>query len=214
MQTGHLSYSLALKTEAASFIHKIKQSTAELHLRLESQALLSAIMLPSVTRLQYYYYLILMKKIEEAYERDIAAPLAGTFAGLEKRKASQLILDDLNHIGDITRQSFVSTDYTIPVEKISIPFTMGFMYVMEGSKLGGKVIYKHIHRRLGYSENGGAMFIADYGADTFSLWKKFLSKFSMYVTQNDCAAEAITGAEYAFSSIHDFFELNRFAYEI
>lgn len=213
MKTGHLSKSSTVEP-AASFIHKIKQSTAELHLRLESQALLFAIMLPSVTRLQYYYYLILMKKIEEAYERDIVAPLVGTLAGFGHRKASQLISDDIDNISDITPQSFVIKDYTIPSEKISVPFALGFMYVMEGSKLGGKVIYRHIHRTLGYSESSGAKFIADYGVDTFSLWKEFLSKFSRYVTQSDCEAEAIQGAEWAFSSIHDFFELNRLAYEI
>jgi heme oxygenase len=214
MKTVHLSESSTLERKADSFIHKIKQSTAESHFRLESQALLAAIMLPSVTRLQYYYYLILMKKIEEAYERDIVVTLAATFAGFEQRNASQLISDDLYNIGDIAPQSFVSEDYYIPGEKISIPFAMGFSYVMQGSKLGGKVIYRHIHRTLGYSEISGAKFIADYGVDTFSLWKEFLSKFSIYVTQNDCAAEAIQGAEFAFSSIHDFFDLNRLAYEI
>jgi heme oxygenase len=203
MKTATLSKSLTIDTNAASFLHKIKQSTAALHLRLESQALFSAIMLPSVTRLHYYYYLILMKKIEDAYEKGISAPLAGTFAQFEKRKASQLISEDLNHIGNIA-----------PSEKISIPFSMGFQYVMKGSKLGGKVIYRHIYRTLGYSDKGGAKFIADSGVDTFRLWKEFLSKFSMYVIQNDCEAEAIQGAEWAFSSIHDFFELNRLAYEI
>jgi len=213
MKTGHLSESSTLETKAAWFIHKIKQSTAELHLRLESQALLSAIMKPSVTRLQYYCYLILMKKIEEVYEKNIVAQLASTFTVFEQRKASQLISDDLYNISNTASEILVLTDYTIP-EKISLPFAWGFMYVMEGSKLGGKVIYKHIHRTLGYSKNGGANFIADYGVDTFSLWKECLSKFSMYVTQNDCEAEATQGAEYAFSSIHDFFELNRLAYEI
>lgn len=211
---GDLTRSATLETKAASFIRKIKNSTAELHLHLESQELLSAIMTPSVTNLQYYFYLTLMKKIEEVYERDIVASLASQFPGFEQRKASQLISDDLNNIGDILPQSFAIRDYTVPHKKISTPFAMGFMYVMEGSKLGGKVIYKHIHRTLGHSENGGAKFIADYGVDTFGLWKEFLSKFSMYVTQHDCEEEAIQGAEYAFSSIHDFFELNSLAYEI
>ncbi len=210
---GHLTESAAIEPKAVSFIQKIKQSTAESHLRLESQALLSAIMLPSVTRLQYCHYLTLMKKIEEVYERKIVTQLAGSFAKFEQGKASHLITDDLNNIGVIAPQSFVGRDYSIPAEKISIPFSLGFMYVMEGSKLGGKVIYKHIHRTLGYSENCGAKFIADYGNNTFVLWKEFLSKFSTYVSQNDCEEEAIQGAEYAFSSIHYFFELNSLVYE-
>jgi heme oxygenase len=152
-------------------------------------------------------------KIQEAYERTIVTLLVTMFPGLEHRKASQLISDDLENIGNIRPQGFVIENYTVPSERISIPFAMGFMYVMEGSKLGGKVIYKHIHRALGYSENCGAKFIADHGNDTFLLWKEFLFKFSTYVAQNDCEEEAIQGAEYAFSSIYDFFESNSLVYE-
>lgn len=204
---------ISSETRAASFAHDIKRSTAALHLHLESQVLLSAITAPSVTSLQYCFYLALMKKIEEAYEREILPVAAGLFEGFEMQKASQLLSDDLDSIGNIST-AYLLSDYVIPKERITLPFALGFMYVMEGSKLGGKVIYKHIHRTLGYSASNGAKFIADYGADTFGLWKVFLSTLSMYVTENDCAAEAIKGAEYAFSSIYDFFEANRATYEI
>lgn len=200
------------ESKIASFIHKIKKSTADLHLRLESQALLHAIMTPSVTHLQYYYYLILMKNIEEVYEKKIVRQLAA-FADFEQRKASQLITDDLSNIGIVAPQPVALEDYTIPGEEISTAFSLGFMYVMHGSKLGGKVIYKHIHRTLGYSENCGAKFIADYGNNTFGLWKEFLFKFSTHVTQNECEEEAIQGARYAFSSIHCYFESNKLVYE-
>jgi heme oxygenase len=213
MQVESSPVSEAIELKAASFLNNIKQSTADLHLRLESQALLSAIMMPSVTKLQYYYYLSLMLKIEEVYERIVVKQLVGTFPGFEQRKASLLLLEDLKNIGDIAPETFMVKDYNIAFEKISIPFALGFMYVMEGSKLGGKVIYKHIHRTLGYSANDGAKFIADTGNNTFVLWKEFLSTFSIFVAENECEEEAIQGAEYAFRSIHDFFESNRLIYE-
>ena len=106
------------------------------------------------------------------------------------------------------------THYSLPVKKIAAPFAWGFAYVMEGSKLGGKVIFKHIQRQLGFSENSGASFIAGDGVNTFGLWKEFLLKFSAYVTQNSCEDEAIQGAEYAFKSIYNFFEINRSLYEV
>jgi heme oxygenase len=213
MQTAPLSES-STETRAASFTYEIKRATLELHLRLESQALLSAIMMPSVSHLHYYCYLSVMKKIEEGYERDILERLPGSFVGHGQRKASELISDDLSNIRPIGLPIPAPEDYTIPGEKISVPFGLGFMYVMEGSKLGGKVIYKHIDRTLGYSKDRGAKYIADLGVDTFGLWKEFLSKFSIYVTKHHCEAEAIQGAKYAFSSIYDFFELNKLAYEI
>ncbi|MDQ6812637.1 MAG: biliverdin-producing heme oxygenase [Bacteroidota bacterium] len=204
-----------MDTKASTFTHKIKDSTAELHLRLESQALLSAIMAPVVTPLQYYYYLLFMKKIEEVYETKVLTRLADIFPELEHTKASQLISDDFYSIdGNTAAKSFVMKEYTIPDEMISIPFAWGYMYVMKGSKLGGKVIYRHIHRTLGYSDSYGAKYIADYGNNTFGFWKEFLLKFSMYVAENNCEDEAIQGAEYAFSSIYDFLETNKLVYEI
>jgi heme oxygenase len=210
---GYSTESATTQSKAASLLQQVKKSTADLHSQLESQELLCALMSHSVTRLHFWYYLTLMKKIEEAYEKKVVPLLAGTFPEFEHRKASQLISDDLTHIGDMAPQGFVLKDYTIPGERVRVPFALGFMYVMEGSKLGGKVIYKHIQRTLGYSERGGAKFIADYGNNTFVSWKDFLFKFSAYVVQNDCEEEAIRGAEYAFSSIYDFFESNRLVYE-
>ncbi len=127
---GHLTEGATIEPKAALFIHRIKKSIADLHLRLESQALLSAIMTPFVTRLQYYYYLVLMKKIEEVYERDVVTHLAGTFPGFKHKKASQLISNNLYNISDTAPESLMMKDYTILGEKISIPFALGFMYVM------------------------------------------------------------------------------------
>lgn len=211
---GELTECDAKGIKAALFLQTIKKSTADLHVLLESNPLLLAITMPGITLHQYYCYLILMKKIAAVYEKVIPPRLTGIFSGGEQRKASQLIAEDVECIRHVPPQTFVLKDYTLPIEQMTIPFALGFMYVMEGSKLGGKVIFKHIQRSLGFSENRGAKYLADYGVNSIALWKEFLSKFSGYVAENDCEAEAIEGARYAFKSIHDFFDSNRTVYEI
>lgn len=214
MQKDNLPPKVVITTREALFLQTIKKRTAEQHVLLESQPLLSSIMMTGVTVRQYCYYLILMKKIAEVYEANVLILLDIVFPEHTQRKMSQLIEEDLQSIGDVLPDDIISKDYTLPVEKLSVPFALGFMYVMEGSKLGGKVIFKHIHRTLGFTESRGAKYISDYGAGTVRLWKEFLTGFSGYITENNSEDVAIEGAKYAFTSIYDFFESNQLAYEI
>ena len=205
-----LTESAGSKEKAALFLSSIKKSTAELHSLLESNQLLSAIISPGVTLRHYFFYLLLMKKIEEVYEKHIVTLLATLFPGGVQRKASLLLAEDIQTIGYILPQSLVIENYTLPIKKMPLAYAFGFMYVMEGSKLGGKVISKHIQQNLGFSESSGAKFVSNYGVNTTALWRVFLSKFSEYVVENDCEEEAIRGANGAFKSIYDYFESNLF----
>jgi heme oxygenase len=214
MQMDDLKELSQAEKEAALFLQKIKKSTNELHVLLESNSLLSAIISPEVTIKQYYCYLILMHKIMEVYEKQILTQMKIIYPRYEQREASQLIAEDIQSIGYILPQDVTIKDYFLPGEKISGPFAAGVMYVIEGSKLGGKVIFKHILRTLKFSGNDGVKFIADHGVNTIEYWKEFLFNLSRYVVENDCEEEAIQGAEYAFRSIYNFFEKNRVVYEI
>jgi heme oxygenase len=202
-----------LKSKAESFQGSIKKETAGLHVMLESLPLLTAIVSPGVTDRQYYCYLVLMQKITDVYEREMLRLLPGIISMPGQTSQSKLIETDLEHIEyTLPRETGIS-DYEIPPGKLSVPFALGFMYVMEGSKLGGKVIFKHIHRHLGYTEESGAGYLAGYGADTAGHWKKFLLALSLYAVENDCEEEIIQGAMFAFSSIHGYFVINRLVYE-
>ncbi len=191
--------------DTALFLQTIKKATAQLHQLLESNSLLSTLVSPRVTIREYYCYLVLMQEIMTVYERDLL-----TLVAIKQTKATQLIANDLLNIGYALPQSDALNKYSIPAEKIRTSFAWGYAYVMEGSKLGGKVIFKHIQRNLGFTEIFGATFLADGGANTMGLWKEFLTKFSGYVTENNNQEEAIQGAEYAFQSIYQYFELNPF----
>jgi heme oxygenase len=203
----------ALKSKAESFQRSVKEETAGLHVMLESLSLLTAIVSPEVSVRQYYCYLFLMKQISKVYESEILPLLPGTISVTAQAGASGQIQADLKHIDYTFPGEPAIINFEIPPGKLSVPFALGFMYVMEGSKLGGRVIYKNIHRSLGYTEDAGATYLAGHGAGTAGHWKKFISWLSLYAVENDCEEEIIQGALFVFSSIHGHFVSNRFVYE-
>jgi heme oxygenase len=203
----------ALKSKAASFQRSIKEETAGMHARLESLSLLTAIVSAGVTVRQYYCYLLLMKQVSEVYEREILQLLPGLISGPAPAESSGQIQSDLNHMNYTIPGEPAIPAFEIPSDKLSVPFALGFMYVMEGSKLGGRVIYKNIHRSLGYAEDSGASYLGGNGTDTAGHWKKFFFWLSLYAVENDCEEEIIQGALFAFSSIHGYFVSNRLVYE-
>ena len=192
------------RTAPVSFSAKIKGDTTAQHILLETNPLLAAIVSPHVTLKQYSSYLSLMQNILDFYERNILSLLA-----TEQRKSSTLISADLQHMQHMLPQPVAACPYDIGDTALTIPFAWGFGYVMEGSKLGGRVIFKNIQRRLGFSENAGATFLNDDGLNTFVDWKTWMDKLSGYVAANDCEQETIRGAQYAFKSVYNYFELNR-----
>jgi heme oxygenase len=148
----------------------------------------------------------------EGYEENVLPRLGGVVNNLQQTRASTLIIEDLQYIGyelpvDIAPANFVLAN------NMTVPYALGFMYVMEGSKLGGKVIFKHIQSTLGFSADWGARFISDYGNNTGIAWREFLTLLSTHVNDNGGEAEAIAGAKFCFSSIYEFFESNSLVYE-
>ncbi len=53
--------------------------------------------------------------------------------------------------------------------------TMGCLYVLEGSTLGGQMISRHLKHARALDAEHGAAFFNGYGADTGSLWKTMLT---------------------------------------
>ena len=52
---------------------------------------------------------------------------------------------------------------------------VGYLYVKEGSALGGQVISKHLSRELGLEAGRDNHFFAGWGKNTGPHWRRFLS---------------------------------------
>ncbi len=89
---------------------------------------------------------------------------------LQRRRKTPLLLRDIQALGgkipttDAAGRPFFST----------FAESVGTLYVLEGSTLGGQGIAQHYAGRLGISEASGLAFHTGYGTETGALWREFL----------------------------------------
>jgi heme oxygenase len=157
-------------------------------------------MSPDVEEGEYVNYLAAMCEVIAWTERVIFPRVAAVVPDIERRRKLSAIQHDLAGY-----TSSVSTQAFTPAIATGTGFALGFMYVMEGSTLGGMVILKHIKER-GFAREDNTNFFTGYGPATGSSWRSFIDLFSRYVVQHHLEDEAIEGAKAAFQSIGQYFE--------
>ncbi|RYF86362.1 MAG: heme oxygenase, partial [Chitinophagaceae bacterium] len=100
----------------------------------------------------YGYYHPLEKGIARFLDESVLPDLA-------ERRSADLILDDLRAMNLPLE---IEEDSDAPVIE-SRADTLGALYVMEGSSLGGKVICKMIAGNLNYPDHSALSFFYGYG---------------------------------------------------
>ncbi|WP_051197540.1 biliverdin-producing heme oxygenase [Flavobacterium soli] len=181
------------------FLENLKNKTSVSHKNLESLPISRSIVDPKITIEQYGLYLSLMYDVVKNLEDTIYPIVSNAIPDLEERKKSHLLLNDLKST------PIEKTTHHFPFEdaiKISMPFAMGMVYVVEGSTLGGRFILKNVQEAFDFNEDKGASYFAGYGNKTGSSWKKFLNSLTEFEAKTNSEEEIIAGATYAFEAIH------------
>lgn len=199
-----MSEATAFNTEQDLFFKRLRQETAESHQKLEENRLSKAILNPSVSIQDYQTYLAALFGVTIACEDQIFPAISHIVNDLPARFKSRLIIDDL-----------LATGYpeeavdALPVHRFefsSVAEALGIMYVLEGSTLGGKIIYKHIHEVLGLTPENGASYFWGYGAQTGNLWKSFISSLTQFVDEAGERDAVIASAKKTFTSIDNWLD--------
>lgn len=192
----------AFSTEQELFFKRLRHETAESHQQLEDNPLSQSILNPSVSVQDYQTYLAALFGVTIACEDQIFPNISHIVNDLPERYKSRLIIDDLLATG----LSEVAVD-TLPVcqfEFSSVAEALGIMYVLEGSTLGGKIIYKHIHEALGLTPENGASYFWGYGTQTGHLWKSFISSLTQFVDEEGKRDDVIASAKKTFTIIDNW----------
>lgn len=190
----------------AAFLEKLRNATSQSHTYLESLPVSVSIMKPDVSNKEYGHYLSLMHDVVTDAEDNIFPALQHIITDLDERAKKHFLEQDLQSLGIASDPN--SKPLSASLDSISTGFALGIMYVVEGSSLGGRVIYKNINAVLGHDAENGARYFAGYGAQTGSHWKKFLDALIQYEAENGCGNDIIAGAEYAFNAISAHFTKN------
>lgn len=205
-----MSEATAFNTGQDLFFKRLRQETAESHQRLEDNPLSKAILTPSVSIGDYQNYLAALFGVTIACEDQIFPAISHVITDLGERYKSRLIIDDLLATG--LTESEVDALPVYRFEFASVAEAMGIMYVLEGSTLGGKVLYKHIHEVLGLTPENGASYFWGYGAQTGNLWKSFISSLTQFVDEHAERDGVIGSAKKTFTIIDNWLELSRTNY--
>lgn len=97
-----------------------------------------------------------------------------------------------------SRRSLLEADIVglggcIPVASVTLPELtsqselLGALYVMEGSRLGGQFIARHVEAVLGLEAGFGTAYFRGFGETTGSNWKQLLSIIESTIPESDAA---------------------------
>jgi heme oxygenase len=77
---------------------------------------------------------------------------------------------------------------------------LGALYVIEGSQLGGQIIFRDVQAKLQLDAASGAAFFAGSGDHTGAHWKRFLAGLEEQVQQPESAADAAVAMFHYFGN--------------
>lgn len=122
----------------------LRESTAALHEGLHVHKLLAPLQRDSITREDYYWCIRAFHQAYTQMQQKIRClPPMADIAALEWLQSDM----DAHHITPVTLSE-------LPYPEIDTDAKyMGYLYVKQGSTLGGRIISKHLHRTLGLVEH-------------------------------------------------------------
>ena len=192
---------MMIQTDAEqAFLQRLRSETAPQHQQLEQNPLSAALMRPDVRKDDYAAYLSYMYRVIEYCEQTVF-PAIKDIADTSGRHKLPALAADLAFLGKTPH----SEDFVITPGPLSAAQAMGYMYVIEGSTLGGRVILKHISKTIPVNATAGAAYFHGYEDETGSRWKNFLQELTDFTVNNRCEEAVITAATHAFTAIGHYF---------
>jgi heme oxygenase (biliverdin-IX-beta and delta-forming) len=185
-------------------LEKLRSRTKEVHRRLEENSVLSKITQPSFSLSDYIF---LLEKfyafIQPAEQLVFGMPeLSEIVPEFERRRKAELLISDLRYLSG-SKVVPAIRDSSISAVINSIPQALGYLYVLEGSTLGGKIISENLKNFLGIEKDSGGKYFNNYSEERGNMWKSFVG---MLNSQN---LNAEKEEELIVSSVNTFLKLEK-----
>lgn len=184
-------------TEDASILAQLRSHTRDLHAAAEQAVNLDARLVSTST---YGQFLTVLYGFYSAAEQRLARIPGWSAVGLDlnARQKAFLLLRDLQEIDQLPCPTRAAELCPLP-ELADISVGMGWLYVVEGSTLGGQFIDRAVGHRLGLTPDRGRSFFSGYGDQTRPMWHQFCERLTAYHRGHPEAANRIvTGAKDLF----------------
>lgn len=100
---------------------------------------------------------------------------------VEERRRAKLLVRDLETLGADPTQLPMAT---MPELRGNAEL-LGAMYVMEGSRLGGQMLARHVERVLGDVGQRSVQYLRGFGDSTGAMWKRFVEVLEAEVPEEE-----------------------------
>jgi heme oxygenase (biliverdin-IX-beta and delta-forming) len=188
---------------SVSLHQQLKRETADLHRRLEADV---GLLEPGLSLERYRrvlqtflgFYAPIETGLAERAELAIDLPL---------RARAELIERDLVSLG-LSRRELDDVPRCTDLPPLScLEDLAGCVYVLEGACLGGQVIARALHRRLGVAKDSGASFFIGDAEGTSARWRLVLGWLEGLVHTGARAGTIVASARATFLSFARWVEL-------
>lgn len=100
------------------------------------------------------------------------------------RQHSPTLAADLQWLGE-TPATLATLPCCLDLPRLAtIPQALGYLYVVEGSTLGGQLISRHLQAHWPILQEAGCQFFQRYGAQVGVMWRAFSHFVNDYIAQN------------------------------
>lgn len=152
------------------------------------------LMSPDLSRATYLAVLERLYGIVLAWDALAESNLTGPLQSLARQRQRHVLLEhDIRCLG-------ASPDASRKPELPSfqgLPEILGAMYVMEGSRLGGQLIARHVEATLGDDLSHASSFFKGFADETGARWKEFLHAMQSNIPDSE-TDHAVEGAKKMF----------------
>jgi len=186
--------------EFVSGADAVRSFTAELHCEVEQTLALPGSI---QTMADYRRWLIRFFGIYQPLELLLTGFAGWTAAGIQFDQLghTEALLKDLKAMACDPDSIKLASAEALPMVE-TFGQAIGALYVLEGSKLGGRYILKDLSNRLGSEIEGMNAFFTGYGADTAVRWASFKESLDRFSALRPVEfPEVIAGARMTFAAI-------------
>ncbi|SFE22214.1 Heme oxygenase [Paenibacillus algorifonticola] len=193
---------------------RLKEETADNHKQIEDNRFAKAILNQTLNITDYSLYLQKFYGFIKPVERHIAAwaeaqNLQELRIFLQSRAKSPLLERDLIALGLSEEQVQQLPECKQLPELAAAASVLGYMYVIEGSTMGGQIITRQVRKFLPFTDHAseGTAYFNAYGTETRAKWAEFSQFVSESALTEEEANQVVETAKQTFLTLEVWFNV-------
>lgn len=192
--------------DKTDFLKRLRNHTQPVHTSLEQHPISTSLFHPKVNQKDYTRYLHIMYEVVSPFEKHVFPWLETLLPDIDQRRKTGWLEEDLRQLGAWPAHRVSAKPIETSPEPDNLGYLMGRMYVLEGSTLGGAVMYRQLQPMLNFTPENGGRYFYGYGPQTGARWKTFTDRLSTLAMAENESENILKGAAAQFVAMQAFFD--------